>query len=1227
MTRVLLLVLAGIAMLQQGATAVAGAPSLPFFKHYFITGDYAVQGVGLAGTGIDGFAAGDIVVPECLPNDPQRIGCVPRGLDIVAAFLYWQAAVAPGVDPVAAARGVQFRGHALSLGSGSTEAVFGKVLGAGSATCGPGGSSTPHTLRADVLRFLDQDPQTGKTAGYGTHGIRIRDDEQVAAIGASLVIVYRDSSLPFSGIVIHDGAVSTTQQAPAMQTRVDAFYEADDVNRDGKFTHIVGGGDAATPEILHYAGTRWTNPFAGTAGPEWDNPTFTVQLAPSARAIVTGAAPLTAAVDCLTWAAVVSRTPVRDDDGDGLLNIWESSATPVLDPHGRPLPLLSAMGADPGVKDVFIEVNYLTTGSASYTYGGTVEPAHTHRPEPEAIRRFGDMFKARGINVHIDLGADYDVGNEAGAEPYIVRNTVPGLARGGEALDEALTVCQRPAGAPPWVCQFSAYPGTIGWKSGLRALRDALSGEPDPLDPKQQDCDAPGNTCPRFFDEVRRDIFRYALFAHAIGLPKSTRPCLDASGAPIEDIGGQCPAGATENPDFRVPRTYSGVGDFPGGDLIVSLGGFRNAAGQPVGTAFMQASTLAHEFGHTSERRHGGEISEPNCKPGYLSVMNYLYQLRGLLDDSGTPHVDFSDATPFADVDETAVLDGVHSPSPYRLGWYAPLDTSYLAGHRLPVGSRCDGTPLEGERMVRIDARRAADPIDWNADDDIDDAAYAQDVNFNGRVNGTGPEASSGPLKGLSDDWSLLQLNQVGSRRNVGGLYYQPDGTLAVGPLSLDVGKVDLGPGDLGKVDLELGKVDLDTGKVDLGKVDLGKVDLDLGKVDLGKVDLGKVDLDLGAAEEGSGDIGRGDFGGGDLFTNDPENPLGELDATIAADLARTPPNEFRACVAGANCSAPGADPSDVVARFTGSNIGGVVGYEVHRVAGATLAPGATWTLVASVAADPGKPQDEDYVVIDTTDLADGEPFTYFAIARYADDGTGGDVRSDLSNLVTVTGVDLPLVAGDDAYETPQGVTLVVEADGILSNDGDPDSEVTMAAVRVGGPEHGLLRLFPDGSFTYTPRPGFTGVDTFRYRPVATDPAIGTVTITVTPSNGSSPPYAFSALKNAPAAAGVSFKAGSTVNIGWRYVDAAGAPMRSSTLGIQVTIEGPVPGTAAVVLSASSTGAGTSAFRYGASKRDWVFHWKTKGTNGKALPAGTYRVSIAPADARFGAAAFTIRLR
>jgi len=82
----------------------------------------------------------------------------------------------------------------------------------------------------------------------------------------------------------------------------------------------------------------------------------------------------------------------------------------------------------------------------------------------------------------------------------------------------------------------------------------------------------------------------------------------------------------------------------------------------------MQASTLMHELGHNLERRHGGEAFEPNCKPLYLSVMNYLYQLRGLLDDRGVPHLDFSGSSyDGTQIDETSLSDGRPSGFPTAL--------------------------------------------------------------------------------------------------------------------------------------------------------------------------------------------------------------------------------------------------------------------------------------------------------------------------------------------------------------------------------------------------------------------------------------------------------------------------------------------------------------------------------------------------------------------------------
>jgi hypothetical protein len=1279
--RGLFVLFAVIGALGQASSSVdaQAPPSLTFFKHYFLTGDYVVEGVGLRGTGNGGVATGQIVVDS-----------VPANVDIAAAFLYWQV-VGSTTDPEAGALGVTFRGNALDSATlAGVSEPFGKLLGGGTPPCwsnggGTGssnGSNRTYSFRADVLRFLEVDPATGKLAANGSHAVALPDRRGLAALGASLVVVYRDPTLPLSGIVIYDGAYTLDQSTRGMSLTVGGFYDA---GTAAKLTHIVGSGQANKGENLTYNGTRIAeNPFASSAGPNWDNPTFALDADPSRQEITTGV-DVTGlnSFDCLSWAAVVYRTTVKDGDGDGLLDRWETSTAPILDPNGVELPNLALMGAQPDRKDLFIELGYMKT-DVPVSYGGfgqtdckaegnDCKDPHSHLPSHAALKLVGDMFaNAPGgsIAVHFDVGSAYPAGE---ADPYIIRGE--GLARGGEAIDESVTVCDPQPGDAPWVCQFSKYPGTVGWKTGFRLLRDEIL-----FTPVGQDCDAPGNRCERRFDENRNNSFHYALFAHALGLPKSEFACLDATGAPVDDVNGQC--SVAPNPDFRVPRTNTGIGDFPGGDLIVSLGAFSDAAGLPIGTPFMQASTLAHELGHNAERRHGGEAFEPNCKPTYLSAMNYLYQLRGLLDDAGKPHLDFAGSMTVAPVDEASLIDGDSSFLPYRLGWYAPLATSYLSGRVPAARTHCDGSPIApGEpAMVRIDARTAASPFDWNADGVITTPAFAQDVNFNGRVNGTG---GSTPALGSSDDWAGLRLDQVGVRRNVGGLYLVPGTSqFAVGPLSLSVGKGDLGKGDLGKGDL---------GKGDLGKGDLGKGDL--GKGDLGKGDLGK------------GDLGKGDLGGGDLFLNDPNNPGGELDFETATDLARTPPNEFTACVAGVDgCGDLEAGLHDVVANWTTPNVGGVANFTLYRVDGPTLRPGQIWTAVAHVAAVPGT---ESYRALDTTELVDGAKYTYFSVATYAD-----GVQSDASNLVTITAVNDPAVADDDAYATSEDTPLVVQATGVLANDTDPDSDVTLTAELVSGPSHGSLTFGTDGSFSYTPAANYFGPDAFTYRAVSgasttnvatvsitvvsvndapaafdivdqaidqdtsagplgftiVDEAPATVTmtgsssdttlvpntsivfggtganrtVTVTPAAGQSGTavitvtaidadgaarqdtfqltvrstvtalYTFVGVKNLPPPDGAKFKAGSAIPMSWQYRRGS-TVVDSAGLGYLIKFAGPLP-----LKTQVNTDTGSSNFRYQASSKTWLFNLQTKDlATGRGLAPGTYEVTITPKDPRY----------
>jgi hypothetical protein len=1274
MKRALVAAIAGTLLFQLGAAhPSAQAPALTFFKNYFLTGDHVVGGTSLWRKGVDGLATATI-----------EISGVPEGVDVAAAFLYVQTAEMvqwSGID--------QARFNGVDLGPGT--ASIAKALNWDLATppCWSvnwGGGRRLVTYRADVLRMLPIG-EHGDTQANGTHTLQVPDfgisfpdtDEGGGesggstgprAIGASLIIVYRDSAHPFRGTVIYDGGVTKTAFA-TIALSMPGFYQAS-AQADAKMTAIVGDGRAFLSERVWVDGQLIaTNPFASTAGPKWDTPTFeNLPIPPGASSATVQVTPNGLFSDCLSISAWVLTLDVQDTDGDGLIDIWESSDTPVLDPNGQALPNLKAMGADPEVRDIFVEIGYTFTEDDPSTpevdpptYGGVAKPAHTHRPDHPALKLAGDMFwnaPTGRINVHFDLGEDYPHGE---ADPYIIRGA--GLARGGEAINELATVCTRAPVDPPHVCQYSEFPGTFGWKTGFEFAKNEILSGPPPGPDGEDPCDAPAAACERRFDRNRKDIFRYALFAHAVGLPKSEDP---------------------NHPDFHVPRTFTGVGDFPGGDFMVTLGAFDDDDGLPVGTPFMQASTMVHEKGHGFERRHGGEAFEPNCKMLYFSPLNYLYQLRGLLDDDGVRHLDYSreDFTAIA-INEQSLFDGsLPPPLPYRIGWYAPLSTSYLGSLGTPVSKHCDGSPLlpTDVPMVRIDARTKASAIDWKANATTELSPFSQDVNFNGRT--TGPDLVAPEILAGSDDWSRIVLNQVGARRSAGGLFFDSLDRAAVGPLSLDAGRGDLGRGDLGRGDL---------GRGDLGRGDLGRGDL--GRGDLGRGDLGSSSI------LGRGDLGRGDLGGGDLFVGGPGEPIGELDFETAGDLAKTPPAEFRACVIGESCVGTETPLHRVRMDWTSPNVGGVDRYDAWRVLGPELTPAAmaAAVLVGQLSAVSGQ---VDYFLIDQTPLVDGQEYTYFSRAIYTD-GT----ISDPSNIVTILAVNDPPVAAPDSYSTNEDTTLNVAAPGVLGNDTDDDGGGALQATLVSGPSHGTLALNGNGSFTYTPAANFHGSDSFTYKasnttgesiaatasltinPVNDAPTIsdianrtihansttgpvaftvgdvedepstlsvsgvssnttlvpnanivfggaganrtvtvtpaanksGSATITVTVTDGGGlaasdsfvltvkSTFTFVNVQNAPPPAGSTFKAGSSIPMKWAYKNGS-ILVDSANVAHAVTVRGPLP--SGPVRTFTNTDSGSSSFRYTASSKTWTFNLQTKEANGTPYPVGTYEVTITP---------------
>lgn len=137
---------------------------------------------------------------------------------------------------------------------------------------------------------------------------------------------------------------------------------------------------------------------------------------------------------------------------------------------------------------------------------------------------------------------------------------------------------------------------------------------------------------------------------------------------------------------------------------------------------------------------------------------------------------------------------------------------------------------------------------------------------------------------------------------------------------------------------------------------------------------------------------------------------------------------------------------------------------------------------------------------------------------------TDGEAQSNVATVTII--VPAPPVAVNDSYSTQVNTALNVTAtwDGVLGNDTDPRGLALLVSSNT-NPSHGTLVMSPtkNGTFTYTPATGFSGVDTFTY--VATNGGYTSNTATVTISIVS--------VNNPPVAANDSYvvNAGSTLTV------------------------------------------------------------------------------------------------
>ena len=424
-----------------------------------------------------------------------------------------------------------------------------------------------------------------------------------------------------------------------------------------------------------------------------------------------------------------------DADGDGLPDEWELEG--VRDCEGNLLLNLPALGADPEQKDLFVELDWIDGYPPSKHTIAAVKSAFLAAPE-DAGGGQGNPNNESGIRLHIDTGTLIDpLLPEDSLDIFNTCND--GLENGdGDGMDAADPDCRigddlggGEAIDPDDLPNGATVPGVKGDTDG-----DAIS---DFLELKAL-----------FFDENRRFAFRYGIVTPA------TR--IDCPNDPIED------------PDDPA-ECFTRGGQAKGVNFVI----VNDAPG-----------TLMHEIGHTLGLGHGGpsfaasvildpDTGEPivpeqsgiNCKPNYISIMNYA--LRGLkqanqvgqdLNGDGQPDGEIIDFSP----PRFLVSDGSGSFKVARsLAPLASLDESCLDETEVL-------DPGDPENMIAFTDALGDDhetpvnaPIDWDGDPNTQDSCVSANVNlaFTERCREDPDQNAMPEGQGLAGahDWNAIVMN------------------------------------------------------------------------------------------------------------------------------------------------------------------------------------------------------------------------------------------------------------------------------------------------------------------------------------------------------------------------------------------------------------------------------------------------------------------------------------
>lgn len=337
---------------------------------------------------------------------------------------------------------------------------------------------------------------------------------------------------------------------------------------------------------------------------------------------------------------------------------------------------LPAMGADPNRPDIFIQIDWMQNA--------TRNQALSNGAIQQVVNAFANApyvspTGSTGINLHVDQG------------PGSTRDFTTGATWG--SLSRAQSI--------PFQNNLGTLTnGQYDWTQ-FQVIKSA-----------------------NFEPTGRSPIFHYVIAANFLQPPPPPAP-------PAPPVPQNTSSGISRNDDNQ----------FTGGtsDFIISLGGFGCPTNCGAGTQQQQAGTLMHELGHNLGLQHGGGDSV-NYKANYLSVMNYLFQFRGLDVGPNAGVLDYSRA----------------ALPPVNEGQLNENNALGLPG--FGTGSRCPLPAPPPGRFTNQYTVNANGPFNWNCTAPTN-GVVSFDANSNGGIDGS--------LAGFND-WPAIvfrggQIGQLGA--------------------------------------------------------------------------------------------------------------------------------------------------------------------------------------------------------------------------------------------------------------------------------------------------------------------------------------------------------------------------------------------------------------------------------------------------------------------------------